>query len=186
MRFLTRGKGYTLFLTSTEAVVALDRGQHTRDRTSRSLSDDLPAQVPRDVLRMKMVNGRADAEIEGLDELTGRVSYVRGLGESQSRQDVRSYARVRYHGVYPGIDLVYYGNQGALEYDFDVAPGADPADHPVGIPGRDGRAAGAERRPDDRDARGSRSHAGPGALSGGGRDSPRGVRPVRRWQPTTR
>src|SRR5262249_57341082 len=45
---------------------------------------------------------------------------------SQWQLGVANYARVRYEGVYPGVDAVYYGNQRRLEYDFRVAPGADP------------------------------------------------------------
>ncbi len=78
------------------------------------------------VLRMKLVDANAHASITGLDELPGKSNYFLGNDPKKWRTKVANYARVRYQGIYPGIDLVYYGNQRQLEYDFEVAPGADP------------------------------------------------------------
>jgi hypothetical protein len=63
----------------------------------------------------------------GLEELPGKVNYFIGNAAWQWRTDIPTYARVKYQAVYPGVDLVYYGNQRQLEYDVIVAPGADPA-----------------------------------------------------------
>ena len=63
----------------------------------------------------------------GEEELPGKVNYFIGHDPAKWHTDVTTYAKVRYEEVYPGIDLVYYGNQGQLEYDFVVRPGADPA-----------------------------------------------------------
>ena len=68
-----------------------------------------------------------DAKVTGEDELSGKINYLIGKDSSKWRTAVAIYAKVRYEQVYPGIDLVYYGNQRQLEYDFVVAPGADPA-----------------------------------------------------------
>ncbi|MBI1876199.1 MAG: hypothetical protein HYS05_20220, partial [Acidobacteria bacterium] len=62
----------------------------------------------------------------GEGELPGRTNYFIGNDPTKWRTDIPTFAKVRYHDVYPGIDLVYYGNQQQLEYDFIVAPGADP------------------------------------------------------------
>ncbi|MBI4166258.1 MAG: hypothetical protein HY508_11055 [Acidobacteria bacterium] len=62
----------------------------------------------------------------GLDPLPGRSNYFRGNDPKKWRTNIPNFAKVKYEEVYPGIDLVYYGNQGQLEYDFVVAPGADP------------------------------------------------------------
>lgn len=62
------------------------------------------------------------ARFEGVGE-TGRVNYFVG----SLRTDAPAYKRLRRNGVYPGIDLVYYGNGGRLEYDLVMHPGADPA-----------------------------------------------------------
>jgi hypothetical protein len=61
-----------------------------------------------------------------VDELAGKTSYFLGNDPTQWKRDIPNYAKVRYEDIYPGIDLVYYGNQRQLEYDFVVAPGADP------------------------------------------------------------
>ncbi|MDD5034636.1 MAG: SBBP repeat-containing protein [Methylococcaceae bacterium] len=77
-------------------------------------------------LRMKLLGAKPNPDISGLDELPGKVNYFTGSDPSKWRSGVSTYAKVRYASVYPGIDLVYYGNQRQLEYDFVVNPGADP------------------------------------------------------------
>ena len=67
------------------------------------------------------------AKVSGEEELAGKINYLIGKDPSKWRTGVATYAKVRYEQVYPGIDLVYYGNQRQLEYDFVVGPGADPA-----------------------------------------------------------
>jgi hypothetical protein len=75
-----------------------------------------------------------------MEELPGKSNYFIGNDPTKWRTNVPNYAKVKYANVYPGVDLVYYGNQGQLEYDFVVQPGADPrsiqlavvSDEPVG------------------------------------------------------
>jgi hypothetical protein len=74
---------------------------------------------------MGLAGSNAAAPIEALDRLPTRTGYFIGRRENW-HTGIANYARVRYRGVYPGIDVVYYGNQGELEYDFVVAPGANP------------------------------------------------------------
>jgi hypothetical protein len=79
------------------------------------------------LVSMKLVGANPAAKVSGAEELPGKANYFIGSDPSQWRTGVPTYAKVRYRDVYPGIDLVYYGNQnGQLEYDFVVAPGADP------------------------------------------------------------
>ena len=78
------------------------------------------------MLRMKLVGANQAARVTALDELPGKSNYFIGNDPKNWRTDVPTYAKVRCQDVYPGIDLVYYGNQRQLEYDFVVAPGADP------------------------------------------------------------
>ena len=78
------------------------------------------------------------AKVVGLDELPGKSNYFIGNDPKKWRTNVPSYARVKYEGVYPGVDLVYYGNQRQLEYDFVVAPGADPNQIKLSFAGADG------------------------------------------------
>jgi hypothetical protein len=75
---------------------------------------------------MKLVKANASANVTGEDELAGKSNYFIGNDANKWHTDVPTYAKVRYQDVYPGVDLVYYGNQRQLEYDFVVAPGADP------------------------------------------------------------
>ena len=75
---------------------------------------------------MKLVGANRAANVTALEELPGKSNYFIGNDPKKWRTDVPTYGKVKYQGVYPGIDLVYYGNQRQLEYDFVVAPGADP------------------------------------------------------------
>ncbi len=78
------------------------------------------------VLRMCMIGANPFASVTGEDELPGKFNYFIGNDPSLWRTNISTFAKVRYREIYPGIDLVYYGNEGQLEYDFVVAPGADP------------------------------------------------------------
>jgi hypothetical protein len=109
VRFLAHGHGYGLYLTADQAVLTLRKSA---------------AQTT--VLRMKLARASADSLISGADELPGKSNYLIGNDPSRWYRNVPQFARVRYHNVYPGIDLLYYGKQGRLEYDFEVAPGSDP------------------------------------------------------------
>jgi hypothetical protein len=90
------------------------------------------------VMRMRLVGGNAKGRLVGLNELPGRSNYFIGNDPKKWRTNVPSYSRVKYLGVYPGVDLLYYGNQGQLEYDFVVAPGADPSQIKLSFAGADG------------------------------------------------
>jgi len=64
--------------------------------------------------------------VSAVDPLPGQSNYILGNDSSKWKQGIPQFARVRYENIYPGINLVFYGNQGRLEYDFQVAPGSDP------------------------------------------------------------
>ncbi len=181
VKFLSRGRGYALFLTGDEAVLTLERTSQKAKRKSQKAkvragaptgtradlvgraanasvaptfracpepcegsaraglksgatrSVDTPAtdhgpRTTNAVLRMRLVGANASAVVTGADELPGKSNYFIGNDPKKWRTNVATYAKVKYHNVYPGVDLVYYGNQGGqLEYDFVVAPGADPS-----------------------------------------------------------
>jgi Beta-propeller repeat/Transmembrane protein 131-like N-terminal len=78
------------------------------------------------VLRMRLIAANPNPRVSGLEKLPGKSNYFIGDDPKKWWTNVTSYAKVKYADVYPGVDLVYYGNQGHLEYDFVVAPGADP------------------------------------------------------------
>ncbi|MGA8677168.1 MAG: SBBP repeat-containing protein [Candidatus Acidiferrales bacterium] len=131
VRFLSRGGGYELFLTSQEVVLGLRQPMSTRtarrDRAVRLRVDGKTSEVEKvGYLRMRLKGANQTLEIAGAGRLPGRVNYFIGNDPKKWQIDVPAYSEVRYHGVYPGVDLVFYGNQRVLEYDFIVAPGADP------------------------------------------------------------
>src|SRR5215472_4456344 len=140
VKFLARGQGFALFLTGNEAVLDLRPIQKASGRQlanmalrSRSEAAAPPpgrreiARIPNTVLRMKLVGASPNASVTGTNELPGKSNYLIGNNPKKWRTNVPNYTRVEYKGVYPGVNLVYYGNQGQLEYDFVVAPGADPS-----------------------------------------------------------
>ena len=122
--FLARGQGYTLFLTPTEAVFALTPQTGASKRSGNGRESPHP---DRTVMRMQLIDSAPDPRVQGLDELPGKVNYFRGNDSSKWRANVPTFKRVRYTSVYPGVDLIYYGQPQQLEYDFIVAPGADPS-----------------------------------------------------------
>jgi hypothetical protein len=113
VRFLSRGPGYSLYLTANEAVLVLAK-------------PDAKAQGSSLALRMSLVGAARKPVVSGLDAQAGKANYFIGKDPAKWRTNVPTYAKVHYRDVYPGIDLVYYGNQRQLEYDFVVAPDADP------------------------------------------------------------
>lgn len=122
--FLARGQGYTLYLTPTEAVFALTPPRVSNKRSGNGRESPRPE---RTVMRMQLVDSAPDPRVQGLDGLPGKVNYFRGNDSSKWRANVPTFKRVRYTSVYPGVDLIYYGQPQQLEYDFIVAPGADPS-----------------------------------------------------------
>jgi len=140
VKFLSRGRGYGLFLTGDAAVLELEKPSVVSSplsvvgtKSSRAMNashrtTDNGRRTTNSVLRLELVNANPNAAVTGARELPGKVNYFLGNDPKKWRTNVPTYAQVRYRNVYPGIDLVYYGNQGGqLEYDFVVAPGADPS-----------------------------------------------------------
>ena len=131
VRYVSHGAGYELFLTPNDAVLALlsstsnDLLAHNRLSTLRALREAHSTGRITPV-RLHLVGANSGSRITGINPLQGKVNYFIGNDPKKWRTDVRTYARVRYAQVYPGVDLVFYGNQRQLEYDFVVAPGADP------------------------------------------------------------
>ena len=121
VNFLSRGSGYTLFLSPTEAVLALRKPSAPEVGKVENNGDAEEA-----VLRMKLVGANPSPRVSGLEELPSRSNYFIGNDPKNWRTNVPHYAKVQYKDVYPGVDLVYYGNQRQLEYDLVVAPGTDP------------------------------------------------------------
>jgi len=128
VKFLARGAGYGLFLTADEAVLQLQTSAVSTQHSAPSsqLSAVSSQRASSSVIRMKLDGANSSAHISGTERLPGKSNYFIGNDPSKWRHNIPQFARVVYQAVYPGVDLVYYGNQGQLEYDFRVAPGADP------------------------------------------------------------
>ncbi len=118
VKFLYRGPAYTAYLTAGSTVLSL------RAPVTAAYSDSSAARTA--TVQLTLVGAAKNPAILGEDPQAGKVNYFIGNDPSQWRTNVPTYARVRYHNVYPGIDLVYYGSNRQLEYDFEVKPGSDP------------------------------------------------------------
>jgi hypothetical protein len=110
VKFLSRGKGYTLFLTPDEAVFSLRKSDEKPDAS---------------VLRMKLVGANTNAKLSGQQELQGKVNYMIGNDRTKWRTNVPTFRKVQYNDVWSGVDMVWYGTQTELEYDFHVNPGSE-------------------------------------------------------------
>ncbi len=124
--FVTRGPGYSLFL-GPEGAILSTVSQSKGDSKKHDSAKHQASLVRVNSLQMKLAGANPNASLTGADLLPGKSNYFLGNDASQWRHSVPQFARVRYENIYPGINLVFYGNQGRLEYDFQIAPGADPA-----------------------------------------------------------
>jgi len=155
VQFLSRGSGYTFFLAPTEAVLALrhretkwqlasqeDRkislATATRERARvRGLKSEQPEENKTTVVRMQFAGANPTPRVTGLEALPGKANYFIGKDPAKWQTNVPTYAKVRYDDLYPGIDLVYHGTDGQLEYDFVIRPGAAPSRIALGFRGAD-------------------------------------------------
>ena len=104
VRYAARANGYALLLTAAGPVVSFPDSER---------------------VDIRLLNSNRTARIEALGQLPSHTDYFLGSREHW-HTDIPNYSRVRYRAVYPGIDVVYYGNPSRLEYDFVLQPGADP------------------------------------------------------------
>src|SRR5262249_4875799 len=124
VRFLAHGRVYSLALTPQEAVFQLPAPAADHSAASADTA-----------LHMQLVGANPAPQLVGQEELPGKVNYSLGNDPTRWHTDIPTFAQVEYRGVYPGIDLVYHGQQRQLEYDFLVAPGADPQAIALAFPG---------------------------------------------------
>lgn len=124
-RFLARGNGYSLFLTGSSAVLALRTPNPAAGKPVPLGVPEPAVSLKTDVIRMELAGANRGVRVTGAEQLPGTASYFIGNDPARWRRAVPTYGKVRYSEVYPGVDLVYHGNQGRLEYDFEVAPKTD-------------------------------------------------------------
>ena len=138
VKYLARGSGYTLFLTSSEAVLSLaslvpSETESALQRRAAGFAKSgklmhSPAGSPSvAALRMKMAGANQHPQVTGNEVLPGVSNYFIGNDPRKWRTNVSNYSRVGYQDIYPGVNLAFHGEQRRLEFDFVVAPGADPS-----------------------------------------------------------
>ncbi len=119
-RFLARNRDHVLVLTVEGPRLIAAGG-----KAGKSVS----------VLDLRFAGASAPLSVKAEDRLPGHVNYLIGASPDHWHTGIPTYGRVRYRGVYPGIDVVFRGNGRALEYDFEIAPGASVADVRVSFEG---------------------------------------------------
>jgi len=110
VKFLARGDGYILFLTGKDAVLSMGK-----DPQSTA------------VMRMSLLGANANPSFSGMEQLPGKSNYFIGNKPEDWHTNIPNYRKVAERNIYPGVDLVYYGTQRQLEYDFMIAPGTSPS-----------------------------------------------------------
>jgi hypothetical protein len=123
VQWLARGPEYTLFLTGSDAV--LEMNKITPAKRDSADPKELRPSISSSVVRMSLLGASASQRATGEDLQSGKANYFTGRDPAKWQHDVPMYGKVHMQGVYPGVDLKYYGHRGELEYDFVVAPGAD-------------------------------------------------------------
>jgi pimeloyl-ACP methyl ester carboxylesterase len=124
VKFLSRGNGFDVLLKSNETVFQMpdvnceQRKPATNNRTLK------PCKILS--LTMTMIGANTNAETRGIDEAVTKSGYFIGNDQSKWRAGINNYRAVRYEKIYQGIDVVFRGAEQNLEYDFHVAPEADP------------------------------------------------------------
>ena len=143
VQFLSRGPGFTAFLTSDEAVLKLrepaarrlkPKGNRDSLKAGGRTANHAPHTID-SIVRMELVGANRGVIAKGSDELPGKTNYFRGRDPQKWHTNLPNYAKIRYENIYPSVSLLYYGNQGRLEYDFEVQPGADPSVIRLKFPG---------------------------------------------------
>jgi hypothetical protein len=129
-KFVARRDGADFFFTEDGLVMAL------RPRATAPMGGSSDAAAAARVVRINWL-GAMPASIAGVEELAGKANYLMGGDPSKWHAGISTYRKVKYEQLYPGVDLLFYGNPRQLEYDFILAPGADPSILRLGVQGAD-------------------------------------------------
>ena len=137
--FLARGPNFQLVVAPAEVNFLLRRPElaPAADSVRRDRSLELRS-APARAVRISFPGANPQATISGAEPMEGKVNYLLGNDPARWRTQVPMFANVRIHSLYPGVDLLYYGNHRQLEYDFTVSPGTDPGTISLLFQGVDG------------------------------------------------
>jgi pimeloyl-ACP methyl ester carboxylesterase len=124
VKFLSRGKGFDLFLSANETVYTMPDAKCNQRHKDSKKQNSIPCRMLS--LKMKMINANGDSLIQGIDETVTKTGYYLGNDSSKWLDGINNYRAVRYEKIYQGIDAVFRGAAQNLEYDFHIAPEADP------------------------------------------------------------
>ncbi|HJP92353.1 MAG TPA: SBBP repeat-containing protein [Pyrinomonadaceae bacterium] len=130
VKFTSRGSGYSLALAPNTFTLAV-----ADPRNKNPEKPIVQSRASASVIQATLLGGNAAANLTGLERLLTRTNYFIGSDPRKWKTNVPNYAKVKYSGVYPGVDLVFYGNQNRLEYDFTVSPGTDSSVISLGFEG---------------------------------------------------
>src|SRR5712692_1340410 len=136
VQFMARAPGYELLLMPGETVLAFHgTAEGAEEHAAANSSKDQKCSFA--LLHIKLLGANAAAKVEALDSLPGKMNYFLGNDPSKWHTKISTCGKVRYEAVYPGVDLVYYGNRAPLEYDYILAPGANPESIQLAFEGAD-------------------------------------------------
>jgi chitodextrinase len=139
VKYVARTNGYATFLTPSDVVLSFHSSAQSRIGSSRrrelSHQKAQSAKTVCAVVRMHMVGANSNAELAASDKLPGQTNYYIGNDPKKWQSGVSHYGRVTYKNIYPGIDMAFHGQQRQVEFDFIVAPGANPKPIELGLAG---------------------------------------------------
>jgi Beta-propeller repeat/Abnormal spindle-like microcephaly-assoc'd, ASPM-SPD-2-Hydin len=124
VQYIAHASGYSLFLTPRETVFLLKSEPAAKDHL-KSVQRNLNRLERGSSLRLHFLNCNLNAPMTPANELVGKINYLIGRDPKSWHTNIPTFAKVVQHDLYPGVDVVYYGTQRQLEYDFVVSPGAD-------------------------------------------------------------
>lgn len=124
VKFISRGPGYKLFLTGQEAVMVLEKSTDKNSARTPTLTPEAKHEAA--VVRMRFEGANKTPSVAGEAPLDFQTNYLVDNDPGKHVTGIQNHRRVKYTSLYPGVDLLYYGNQQQLEYDLVVAPHADP------------------------------------------------------------
>ncbi len=129
VKFLSRGYGHTIYLTQKNIVLVLNNSisQKTNPKTfnSKNISNQ---KLQTEVINLNFLGANNKVQIQGIGGKEGISNYFIGNNPSKWIKDIPNYKEVRYKNIYPGIDMLFYGNQRNLEFDFVLSSNANPKD----------------------------------------------------------